>query len=194
MSSEPAPPADDVGRLSGDSDEERGAAKIADPENYNLRRRLQQLHDAKERVGKVGERATLVEMTDRDFTPEQRAELVAEAVADYINELRPLLALRELDEEFLEQGIAPIEGETVTIGDLAEARGRLPHRDREASNPLLRTTGDSITGAETPPYEVSMMARSVCDDYFLKIAGVEFIGETPAPDANPVDPAGRFNE
>lgn len=157
----------------GEGAEEGGASRIADPENYNLRRRLQQLHDAKERVRSVGENATLVEVTDESFTSVKKDTLVAEAVADFILELRPVLADEEKAEAFLDEDVSIVNGDMVTIRDYAEALGRLRYDpERVESNPLIDLSGGTWE-PQTPPYAVSMMAREVCYEYFNELAEVD---------------------
>jgi len=171
MSGEPGP-TETVG--SNDT----GAAKIADPENYNLRRRLKQLHDAKERVRNTADSAVRMEMTDRSFTVQKRDRLVAEAVADYILELKSLLKKRGEDEDFLNTEIGTVENQEITLEYIAQNRGS------------LTGGGDSTV----IPYDASMSAWAVCNDNLDEFAGAEFEEDSTPPGANPVDPAGRLDE
>lgn len=154
MAGTPAPADADL----DDGPEESGAARIADPENYNLRRRLKQLHDAKERVRNTADAATRAEMTDRQFSDQKRNRLVAEAVSDYILELKSVLNAEERAEEFLEEKVGTVNDVQITLSSLSETRGLV----------------DAEDGRVVVPYQASMSAWSICNDYFETVAGAEF--------------------
>lgn len=138
---------------SGDTAIER----IADPENYNVRRRLKQLHDAKERARDTSARAARAEITNRKFDETQRDRLIAEAVADYILELKSVLRMREeFDEErFLSMRAATVRDDKVSVGDIVNRRGVLKN-----SEPI--------------PYQASMGAWDICNQFMDRIAGPRF--------------------
>lgn len=135
-----------------------GVERIADPDNYNLRRRLKQLHDAKERVRERKSKAVYKELTDRKFKAWKRDQLVAEAVVDYINDLRSLLAGKdEADvESFLNESISIDDSTRITIADFVRTRGYPPRQD------------------DIVHYSVSMEVWRICNDHFEEVAGAEF--------------------
>jgi hypothetical protein len=133
--------------------------RITDPEDYSLRRRLRQLHDARERVRDINNRATRAEITTRDFTTDQRDRLVAEAVADYILELTSLMQGSDDHDadEFLDQNITTDDGDhQLTLNDIVARRG-----------------------AASIPYLVSMQAWDRCNQKFDQMAGPEFDSGMP---------------
>lgn len=134
-----------------------GVERIADPDQYSHRRRLRQIHDAKERVLDVKSRAVQrAEYSTTQFTDRQRDRLIAEAVVDYIAELEPVLQQNENWEAFASE---PLYGQDVetTIEQFLQTRGTDPN---EGYNPYL--------------FSVSMKAWRVCNRYFEQVAGAEF--------------------
>lgn len=148
--------------------------RIADPDNYNVRRRLKQLHDAKERCRETKTNVVRLETTRRTFTERKRDRLVAEDVVDYINELLPVLKKNEQKEEFLDESVDLGRSGEVSVGEFVETRGT----DEDQNKPYS--------------YRISMKIWAICNDAFEDIAGAEFQKESPDPGANPIDPAGRF--
>lgn len=140
-----------------ESEGDTAIERIADPENYNIRRRLKQLHDAKERARDTSARASRAEITNRKFEERQRDRLVAEAVADYILELKSVLRMREeFDEQrFLSMRAATVSDEKISVGDIVNRRGELKN-----SEPI--------------PYQASMGAWDICNQYMDRIAGPRF--------------------
>lgn len=157
----------------GQQSHQSGLERIVDPDEYNLRRRLRQLHEAKEAVKQRKDDALELERLNREFTRGMRDRFIVEKVVDYIHELRPLLRKIDREEDFLSEEVAIVDDETVTVQDIISTRGEL-------ENGYL-------------PYAASMDAWDICNDYFENIAGAEFEGEVD-PGQNPVDPAGRFHE
>jgi hypothetical protein len=170
------------GEMSGVVDGEAGdgtTGRIEDPDDYNLRRRLKQLHTAKEAVITRKDNALDLERrkNDKQFPPQTRDRFVVEKVVDYIHELRPLLKKVGREDEFCSE-IVTFGGGEVSIGEIIERRGRAPDQSE----------------TEYLPYEASMAAWDICNEYFEDVAGAVFEQESASPDQNPVDPAGRFNE
>lgn len=142
-----------------DSDEgEQEDKRIADPENYNLSRRLRQLHDAKESVVEIKDRAVNQEAVDSNFSPSQRDQFVAEKLIDYIRELRPLMKLRENEDDFLNEEVGTVGGQELTLRQICETHGQVEIEDGQA----------------WIPYQVSMTAWDLCNDYMEQIAGGTF--------------------
>lgn len=140
-----------------DGSESDGVERIADPDNYNVRRRLKQLHDAKERVREVKGRALQLQMTSREFTTRQRDRFVAEAVVDYINELETVLEQTDEADDFRQETVDVGDG-TVTVEDFCDGRGSV-------------NVGD---GPELASFEVSMEVWRICNRHFERVAGTEF--------------------
>lgn len=157
-----------------DSTSPMAMERVADPNDYNLRRRLKQLHDAKEAVKRRKDNTLELQRLNRDFPAQQRDRLVAEKLVDYIHELRPLLRKTEREKDFLAEEVDGSNGESVTIQSIMESRGYV--------------SGNYIS------YSVSMAAWDICNSYFEDVAGVVFERNSPDPSNNLVDPAGRFNE
>jgi len=163
-------------RNSASEDTER----VEDPDDYNLRRRLKQLHTAKEAVITRKDNALDLERrkTDKEFSSADRDRFIVEKVVDYIHELRPLLKKQERAEEFLEETVTTDGGQEVTIQEVIDRRGRL-------------TDG---TEADYLGYRASMAVWDICNQHFEQVAGVVFEQESAGREQNPVDPAGRFND
>lgn len=140
---------------------EIGASQISDPDNYNVRRRLQQLHNAKERVADRADRTSIMLLDDPQFTEDRRNRLVAEAVAAFIDELDSLLRAtqEELASEFTDEEVAQAAGEVRTIGEFQEGRGVFEYQD----------DGDTKRGVA--PYGMSMTAYRTASEYLDKVAG-----------------------
>lgn len=183
MSSGKLPNETDLG--GGRDDDGGGIERIVDPDNYTLRRRLRQLHDAKERVVERKNAAVLEWQMTRDFTERRRDLLVAEVVVDYVQELASVLEKQSKtaddedgespdEDEFLNQSVSVSDRRDITLEEFARTRGR-------------------FDGAPLD-YRVSMEAWAVCNRYFEDVAGAEFEQGSVAPEHNPVDPAGRFND
>lgn len=131
--------------------------RIVDPDNYNLRRRLKQLHDARERVRERKSKALSLEMRRRDFSAQRRDRLVAEAAVDYINELLPVVKRKGDAEDFGSKTVDLGRDGEVSVEEFAQSRG---------------TTDDD--GRVPYPYQVSMEIWNICNTYFEQIAGAEF--------------------
>lgn len=80
-----------------------GSLTVEDPENYNLSRRLRQIHDARERVpDTIREEANRVSSGRRDdgeITHYRYREIVTDALIDYLIELEPLMLNDDIDTE-----------------------------------------------------------------------------------------------
>jgi len=139
-------------------DDETGLERIEDPDNYNYRRRLKQLHDARERVIDIKNRALNIQQMERAFSAEKRDRYITERVVDYVHELRPLLEKQGTEDVFLSEEIGSVDGESITMDRFAERRGRI-------------STGE---GTRAIPYEASMEAWHICNSYFERVAGPEF--------------------
>jgi len=129
--------------------------RLADPDNYNLRRRLRQLHDAREYVKEVKNQALNSELSNPRQSNDSRDRAVAEAVTDYATELLPVLRRREHADEFRSEDVG--DGE-LTIGEFIDTRGA------PEATPLR--------------YTLSMKVWSVCNEYFERVAGPEFENES----------------
>jgi len=181
---------DESGLVSARSEgtDRSGIARIADPDDYNLRRRLKQLHNAKETV--KTRKDTLLhkeQQKGRVWTADKRDRFIAEALVDYIHELRPLLKKNEQEDDFLSEEVGVVNNTTVTIGTIVDGRGYI------AKNGSANRYGIGDDSGKYLPYQYSMVAWDICNDYFEDVAGVVFEQQTE-PGENPVDPAGRFNE
>lgn len=153
--------------------------RVEDPDDYNLRRRLKQLHNAKEAVITRKDNALDLERrkTDKQFSTDDRDRFIVEKVVDYVHELRPLLRKADREEDFLDEDIEAGDVDSVTIADVMDDRGRV---------------GDG-GDRRYLDYRASMAAWDICNQYFEEVAGVVFEQESTEPDHNPVDPAGRFD-
>ncbi len=129
--------------------------RLADPDNYNLRRRLRQLHDAREYVKEVKNETIGRNMANSGRNKIDPDPAVAEAVTDYVDELLPILSRRDQDDEFLEE---EIDGVDITVGDYVRTRGRV--------------------GGESVDYQTSMVVWRLCNRYFEQVAGPEFEDES----------------
>jgi hypothetical protein len=169
--------------------ERSGTARIADPDDYNLRRRLKQLHNAKEHV--KTRKDTLLhreqQQRGRAWTADKRDRFIAEALVDYIHELRPLLKKNDQEDEFLSEEVGAVNSTMVTIETIVDGRGYIPKNGSANRYGIGEDSGMYL------PYQYSMVAWDICNDYFEDVAGVVFEQQTE-PGENPVDPAGRFNE
>jgi hypothetical protein len=149
--------------------------RVVDPDDYNLRRRLKQLHDAKEAVKERKDNVLSIEQSNRQFNPRDRDRFVVEKLVDYIHELRPLLKKIGREEQFLDEAVETPVQDAVTIQSIINSRGYMGDEDGYLS------------------YQASMAAWDVCNGYFEDVAGAVFEERSPEPEANPVDPAGRFD-
>jgi len=161
--------------------------RVVDPDDYNLRRRLKQLHNAKEAVKRRKDDALELERVNRTFTADQRDRFIAEKLVDYIHELRPLLKKIDREEDFLAEEVGTVNSTTVTIQSIIDSRGYV------SSGDTSRYSDNTESGGYIP-YEATMAAWDICNDYFEDVAGAVFEESSPDPGANPVDPAGRFNQ
>jgi len=128
--------------------------RLADPENYNLRRRLRQIHDAREFVKEVKNQSLGKELSNPRQNRSGRNRAVAEAVSDYAAELFPILERQERAEEFRDEEIPRTE---LSVGEYLESRGA-PNRE-----PL--------------PYTDSMRVWRIVNQYFEEVAGPKFEDE-----------------
>jgi len=161
--------------------------RVVDPDDYNLRRRLKQLHNAKEAVKHRKDDVLELERVNRTFTAGQRDRFIAEKLVDYIHELRPLLKKIDREEEFLSEEVGTVNSTTVTIQSIIETRGYVSGGDSGRYS-------DNTNPGECILYQASMAAWDICNDYFEDVAGAVFEESSPDPGANPVDPSGRFNQ
>jgi len=146
---------DSAMQLSSDDDPDQGE-RVADPENYNLQRRLTQLHSAKEAVTEMKDRALDREATDRTFSAQRRDRFVAEKLTDYILELSSLLSRVDRDDEFLQRTVS-YDGRDLTLQEIIDRRGRVVD---DGDDPI--------------PYYISMQAWDICNRYFEQVAGAVF--------------------
>jgi hypothetical protein len=130
--------------------------QIADPDNYNTRRRLRQLHDAKELVKQQKNTDLNKELQNpRKFNKQISRRNIAELLADYILELRPVLARLDREDEFLDEEVPNDDDDTIALNDIAYR----PWYGEESTAPSIRT---------------SMAAWDICNDYLEEIAGAMF--------------------
>jgi len=134
-----------------DPDDVQPDQRIADPDNYNLRRRLQQIHDAREFVKEVKNRNLGKELSNPRKDTSGRNRAVAEAVTDYATELLPVLSRQGERELFRDEDIGDQE---LTVGDFIDDRGA------PDGNPLA--------------YTVSMKVWTICNRHFEDVAGPQF--------------------
>lgn len=154
----------------GDPETGDGAERLADPEDYNLRRRLRQLHDAKQAVIDSKDRAVNATVIEESISKPQRDRIVAEKLIDYVRELRPVLDKRTSDtdhketdaESFLEEDVTELDGETITLRMIVDQHGQIQTENNEG----------------WIPYQVSMMAWDCCNTYFEEIGGAVFETES----------------
>lgn len=142
-----------------------GVERIIDPDDYNTRRRLKQLHDAKEFVREVKNRVIERETNDPRYDMNVGRRNLAEVVADYLLELRPVLRRNGLEEQFLDEEIDIGNGDPLTFRDFAQ---RPWYLDRDGNASFRNTTNDA------PTIRQSMRAWDICNDYLEEIAGAMF--------------------
>jgi hypothetical protein len=137
--------------------EDIGAARISDPDDYVLRRRLQQLHDARDRVTETQRNAVRIETIDRGLTATQRNRLVFVDLLNYIRELKAILGQDspERHDEFMTEVVIDGEGDGQTISGLLD----------RANDP--------------PDTAVAMKAWEVCNEYLEEVAGAEIDSGLP---------------
>lgn len=160
----------------GDAHESDGAdaiEQIADAGDYNQRRRIKELRDARKEVKDV--KTTLVRTLHQPTTELYRDDarpIVCDALTDYIDELAQTLSLRGRKDELLSEEFE-IDGadEPVSLDEIRHTRGAIGGR----------TSNDRqyLTIAE------SMDVWRRCNAYFAEIAGVSFDSEAPL-DPDPV--------
>lgn len=170
---------------SADNTAKSNVERIEDPNDYNLRRRLKQILDAKEAVVERKDDAVELFRENKRFSRADRDRFVVEKLVDYIHELLPLLDEADLKDEFLSEDVGRLDDEPVTIEDIVDGRGYISDNAR----PWQRDADGRYI-----PYQLSMDARHICDRYYKQVAGVTFEQNSTRPEDNPVDPAGRFND
>lgn len=132
----------------GASEERLPDITVADPDNYNIARRLRQIHNARERFPEVvREESERVSDSPRGpgITPGRYRELVADALIDYIIEVEPLMRSGELNKkqdgfgtEFWSEKTvwkAP-DGKEVTLQYIVEHDGVVPAEDGDESQAI----------------------------------------------------------
>jgi hypothetical protein len=129
--------------------------RLVDPDNYNLRRRLRQIHDAREYVKEVKNEALGRNLANSGRNEIDPDPAVAEAVTDYADELLPILRERGRAEVFLEEDLDDVDA---TLGEFLSTRGQLSR-------------------SRAVPYTVSMQVWRLCNQYFENVAGPEFEDE-----------------
>lgn len=114
-------------------------AEPVDPENFNLHRRLRQIHNAKEQVPEtIREEAKRVVDDPRDpgITEGRYRELVADAVLNFIIEVEPLMRNDDLDgtDVWDEEAVISIDDQGLTLEDVVEQNGYVT--TEEGTEPL----------------------------------------------------------
>lgn len=146
-------------------------AEPVDPENFNLHRRLRQIHDAKEQVPvTIREEAKNVVDDPRDpgITYDRYEERVVDAVLNYIIEVEPLMMRDDLDgtDVWDEEAAIEVDGREFTLQDLVEQNGYISIDDGDqplpvsasrqayrATNRFLSTAGFGVKLDEQLPAE-----------------------------------------
>jgi hypothetical protein len=152
--------ADASGTPSESQSDQDGIERIVDPDDYTIRRRLRQLHDARDAVREVKDEAFRLERAERSIKPQDRDRFVAERIADYVAEVAVVVeqvSTEDLD-QFLETTVAADEEndrEEVTLGEIRDRRGLVGNRG-------------------VIHFATSMRAWSEVNRVFERIAGAEF--------------------
>jgi hypothetical protein len=123
------------------SQSRKRVAEPVDPENFNLRRRLQQIHNAKEKVPETirEERKRVVEdPRDPGITQETYRELVANAVLNFIIEVEPLMQNEGVEGTDIwdDEDVVTIGDVEYTLKELVEQNGYLKIEDSEGPMPI----------------------------------------------------------
>jgi hypothetical protein len=152
--------ADASGTPSESQSDQDGIERIVDPDDYTIRRRLRQLHDARDAVREVKDEAFRLERAERSIKPQDRDRFVAERIADYIAEVAVVVeqvGSEDLD-AFLETEVDSHENndrEHVTLGEIRDQRGLVGNRG-------------------VIHFATSMRAWSEVNRVFERIAGAQF--------------------
>lgn len=157
---------DSPAALGKDTDEsESGIERIQDPENYNHRRWLKQVHDAKSHVGQVLQQITNTRLTDPRSVDKYEDLIMADAVATYVSTLRPFLELQNMEDEFLSETVSIDRYEEITLGEIARTQGK-PYDAEQAWDRAI-------------PIEMSVRAWETCNSYLIKITGPQLDSSMP---------------
>jgi hypothetical protein len=122
-----------------DPGEQTGQPTVADPENYNLQRRLRQIHNARERfpetVREEQDRVVSPDRRENGITEDRYLEIVTEALLDYLIELEPLMRNDDLETgtDYWNgfEVTTDKHGDAVTIKRIVESDGNLPMSDTD---------------------------------------------------------------
>lgn len=148
-----------TGDLAGGDEETAGIERIADPDDYAVRRRLRQLHDARDAVREVKDEAFRLEKSERSIKPTDRDQFVAERLADYIAEVAVVLEQTDEDHEaFLDEAVQTtgnLDRDEVTLRQLRDQRGLVGERG-------------------VIHYATAMRAWVEANRHFENVAGAEF--------------------
>lgn len=179
----------------GDGDDEPKIS-VDDPDDYNLTRRFRQIHGARDHVKDVAEEYG---RNTNDEYAEQYRELLAQSVASYAIELEPLMTDHESGERIWTRAEidAPRhpEGKLTGIEDFVTQYGRIQVVQEYLEDTSLGSTRTREEVLGVPDVATIMRIYRLCNTFCREIGlDVRVTGDPPAPDANPIDPAGRFNE
>ncbi|QLD84623.1 hypothetical protein HWV23_02760 [Natronomonas halophila] len=154
-------------------------AEPVDPENFNLRRRLRQIHNAKEQVPEtISEEAKRVVDDPRDpgISEERYYELVADAVLNFIIEVEPLMQNDDLDgtDAWDEDPVFQVNDIEYTLKDIVENDGVIETEDGRqpipisasrkayrATNRFLSTAGFGVEFDQKMPAEEGFDSTSL---------------------------------
>lgn len=126
--------------------------EVLDPEDYNQNRRLKAIHKAREDVNQALKDVTRGR-AEREEHHATRSNL-AQAVAAYGHELRPLMRQADWNHNFGED--APLED----IHEYIDIMGQIHHRKDDLNR---------------PPVPVSMAAYGILNDFMAEVGlGVDF--------------------
>jgi hypothetical protein len=103
-----------------DEESEHNQIRVLDSKQYTQYRRLEQIHDAREDVRAIRQKAHESVHEDRKFTQQDYKRYVAEMVVDYGIELEPIMVKNDFG--FLEREPPDFD---VTISDLLDSGGKV---------------------------------------------------------------------
>jgi len=152
--------ADASGTPSDSQPDQDGIERIVDPDDYTIRRRLRQLHDARDAVREVKDEAFRLERAERSIKPHDRDRFVAERIADYVAEVAVVV------EQVGSEDVDTFLGTTV---DASTENNREVVELRE-----IRDKRGLVGERGVIHYATAMRAWTEVNRTFERIAGAEF--------------------
>lgn len=175
---------------------------VDDPDDYNLSRRYQQIQRAREHVIRV-RRESGREVAAKTMNLGRFREELAQAVADFAIELEWIaqddekmgeIHTKIWDEVEIDAPRHP-DGKITGIGEFVDHYGTIPVEEEVEYETPFGTTRGTEEQLDAPSIETTIRIYRQCNHFMQEIGlDVRTKGITPGPEANPVDPAGRFNE